>query len=104
MAVTPDQLRVYLGAGTETTGDDLARWLTLAGESLSTALAGAFAQPSEAVMDELTLEVASEFARRRDSPNGAGQFATIEGQYPVRGPRDPLQQVRPILANYVTGF
>lgn len=63
-------------------------------------LQDAFKAIEAAVLDEVRLEVAQEVYKRTDAPAGASQFATLEGGQQVRGPRDPLNRVYPILGKY----
>lgn len=72
---------------------------------LETATANAFRPVPDSLMDRMTLEVGSELYNRKSAPSGGSQYQTYEGgTFPVRSPRDPLTQVRPMLAMFVVGF
>lgn len=50
-----------------------------------------------AILDRAVLEVGSELFHRRQAPSGIAQFATAEGQSPIRVARDPMIAAYPIL-------
>ena len=65
----------------------------------------AFRPIPPAIKDRLYLEVGNELFNRKNAPSGGSQFAVFDGgTQPVRGPRDPMSQVRPIIRQYVVCF
>jgi len=66
-------------------------------------LALAFRPCPDAIKSRMYLEVGNELYNRRNAVSGSSQFAVFEGgaTQPVRGARDPLAQIRPLLARYV---
>ena len=66
------------------------------------ALIKAFRPVPVAIKDRMYKEVGSELYNRKNAPSGGSQFATFDGgTQPVRGPRDPMSQVRPMIRQYV---
>lgn len=103
MAVTTEQLRDYIGAKSDedtVIADDLAEAVAM----IDDVLTEAWRPVPETVRDRLVKEVGHELYRRRDSPTGASQYADFSTGQPVRGPRDPLTQVWPIIRRYVTAI
>lgn len=69
------------------------------------ALETAWREVPETVLSMLYLEVGSELFKRKDAPSGTSMYAQFDGgSVPLRGPRDPLSQVRPIINRYVVAF
>lgn len=69
---------------------------------LTTATASAFRPIPEGIMDQMVLEVGNELYNRKNAPGAQSQYTQFDGSsVPVRAPRDPLTQVRSILAMYV---
>ena len=57
------------------------------------------------VLERCYLEVGNELFNRKNAPSGGTQFAVFDGgTQPVRGPRDPMRQIRPIIRQYVVSF
>lgn len=100
-----NSLKAYIGK--EGTDDDtfIEGCFNHAVELLTLATADTFRPVPQGIMDRMVLEVGNELYNRKNAPSGQSQFATYEGgSLPVRGPRDPLSQVRPILAMFVVPF
>lgn len=100
-----NDLKDFLG----TTGDDEDTFVESCWDNarllLETATARAFRPVPDGLLDRMTLEVGAELYNRKSAPSGGSNYQTYEGgTFPVRAPRDPLTQVRPLLAIYVTGF
>lgn len=97
MSVTVEQFREYVG--TDEVSDFVDTCLE-SGLALVTRLVGTKTVPSS-VLDEATLIASSELFHRRSAPNGISQFATMDGNAPVRVSRDPLTAVTPILLPFL---
>lgn len=100
--MTFEDLKVYVG------GDDdtyIQQCWNQAQIMVNAYTAGArTAIPSE-IRDRATLEVGAELYNRKNAPNGIAQFASFDGQSPVRIARDPMQAAYAILNPYVVvGF
>lgn len=94
--VTPTELAQHMNAVDDTdTLPSLQRAIDAALVLLGSKLGGIV--PSESVMDWLTLEVATNIYRRKDSPNNVSQYAQFDGPTQVRTPNDPIQTVWPVL-------
>lgn len=95
MAVTAEEVRVFVGAETgEHTAliaDSLSEALTLVAKYVGTA------PVAEALRDRAVLEVAADLFHRRNAPNGiTNQFDIADGQ-PLRISRDPMAPAYKIL-------
>lgn len=96
-------LKAYVGA--DGTGDDayLQDCWNQATE-LVTRYVGTSVVPVP-IIDRAVLEVGHELFNRRNAPSGSSQFAVFDGgTQPVRGPRDPMAMVYPMLGRWVVGF
>lgn len=93
-------MRGYVGAATT---DDafLSRCLAEA-QQLVTKYIGTSLVP-RAVEDRAVVDVAAELFHRRQAPGGIAQFATFDGQSPVRMSRDPMQAAYPLLRPFLEG-
>lgn len=105
-APTAADLRAYLKAGAGVSDADLTAVLTVAGQLIADETATTRATVPPELLARCVLEVAAEMYRRRDSSTGQSQYASFAegGTQPVRGSRDPLTQVRPILRRFVVPF
>lgn len=100
-----NDLKRYIGKEDDDENDFIESCWNDARTLLETATARAFRPVPTGIMDRMTLEVGNELYNRKNAPSGGSQFATFDGgTLPVRGPRDPLSQVRPIIAMYVVSF
>jgi hypothetical protein len=97
MAVTLEQFQAYVGTDESTFPQEC---LT-SGLALVTRYIGTKTVPT-AIKDQATLIASSELFHRRSAPNGVAQFASFDGA-PIRGAKDPLNAVYPILMPY-TGY
>ena len=69
------------------------------------ALTNAFRLVPEVIRNRWYLEVGNHLYNRKNSLSGTSQFATFEGgATPVRSPRDPLAEIRPMIRRYVVPF
>lgn len=89
-----EQLRLYCGAPASD-AMFVAECLGQANE-LVTRFVRQASVPSM-ILDRAVIEVGSELFHRRQAPNGIAQFATMEGQSPIRVARDPMIAAYPIL-------
>jgi hypothetical protein len=106
MAITADDLtllRAYIGASASDDALLESAWES-AVAALDEFLSSAWREVPQDVRRGLNLEVAQEFWKRREATAGSSQFAVMDGQQQVRGPRDPLFGVMPTLRRYVLGF
>lgn len=103
MAVTVEQVRVYIGADLSDL-DQLTRDLAEAEAEIDDRLTEAHRPCPEATRDRMVMELTHELFKRRDSPTGASQYADFSTGQPVAGPRDPLTRIYPTLYRYVTRF
>lgn len=72
---------------------------------LEGATVGAFRPIPQGVMDDMVRRVArAVFDQGRQQSAGSPNTTQVQGQTAVRAPRDPLNVVAPILANYVVGL
>ena len=94
-------LREYVGAG-ETADDSFLSSCLEEARQLVGGYVGANKVPTP-VKDRAVLDVAAELFHRRQAPGGIAQFATFDGQSPVRLARDPMQAAYPILRPYLGG-
>lgn len=100
-----ENLKEYIDVGDDAKDEVIQNCWDTAVEYIDLALASAFRPVPENTLNRLYLEVGHELFKRRDAPSGASQFAVFEGgTLPVRGPRDPLAQVRPIIGMFVCPF
>ena len=100
-----NNLKDYIGVETSDNDEFIQSCWVLASILITKAFAAATVPVPQEVLDRCALEVGAELYRRKDAPSGTSQFATFEGgSVPVRGPRDPLSQVRPIINAYVVPF
>lgn len=98
-------LKEHIGVTDDTENEHLQNVWNTAVSLVDLALLNAFRAVPEDVLNELYLEVGHELYNRKNAPSGNSQFAVFEGgSLPVRGPRDPLAQVRPIIGMYVCQF
>lgn len=103
MPVTKADLANRIG-GTAATPDTVTEQFNLAVEMLDQNLEKAFRPMPDATYKECVLSIGYALWDRKKSSSGTKQQTTMEGQVPVRSPRDPLASVRSILADYVLGF
>lgn len=103
MAVTVESLAQRCGAALPNKTSEVTHALSVATTLLTEALVGAFREMPEPVRDECILSIGYAVYDRAKSSDGARSGTTMEGQVPVRAPRDPLASVRSILVNYVLG-
>lgn len=89
-----EKLRVYCGA--PATDTEFVAECVAQADALVMRFVGQVSVPS-AIVDRAVLEVGSELFHRRQAPNGIAQFATPEGQSPIRVARDPMIAAYPIL-------
>lgn len=68
---------------------------------LTDATTSAFREIPAEVCDDLFLRVARACWDGVKQMNGQASGTQVEGQAPVRAPRDPLREVEPILSRYV---
>lgn len=104
MAVTWEDLRDYIDSQMdESQYTFVEQCFDRASARLADVTASAHREIPEVVYDGWILEVGHEFwTRKNSSPSGASQYANLtDGVGPVRGPRDPLAQIRTELASYV---
>jgi len=105
MTIDANDLREFIGS---TEDDDVAfieRCYNEAVALINLALASAFRPVPEVIEERLVLEVGNELYKRKNASGANSQFAAYDGgATPVRSPRDPLAQVRPIIGMYVTRF
>lgn len=100
-----NDLKGYIGAESDTENEYIASCFTVASLLVNGAIGAAFRPVPQELVDRMVLEVGHELYNRKNAPSGGSQFATYDGgTLPVRGPRDPLSQIRPILASYVVPF
>lgn len=95
MAVTSADLAEWIG-----TDDDLAlaRDLDVAQALVDAALVTATKPVDPTLLDRLYCEVGQAvYDRRKATSSNQGSSMSLEGQVPVRAPRDPLAGVWPIL-------
>lgn len=72
---------------------------------LEAALVGRFREVPQGVMDDMVRRVArAVFDQGRQQSAGSPNTTQMQGEVAVRAPRDPLNVVAPILANYVVGL
>lgn len=102
MPVTKADLAKRIG-GTAT-AEAVADQFDLAVELLDGKLVDAFRPMPDKTYKECVLSIGYALWDRQKSSSGTRQQTTMEGQVPVRSPRDPLASVRTILADYVLGF
>ncbi|WP_311210904.1 MULTISPECIES: hypothetical protein [unclassified Aeromicrobium] len=97
-----EQLAAELGLdlGDEADGPKIKRSWAAAVAELNFQLKDAFRPIEAGVLDSLRLEVAAEEFARLDRPSSGSQYVDMDGGQPVRGPRDPLNRVYPILDRY----
>lgn len=100
MPVTKAHLATRIG----TTVDKVDHAFDLAVELVDEALEKAFRPMGDKTYTECILSVGYAVWDRSKSSAGSKQTTVMEGQVPVRSPRDPLASIRSILANYVLGF
>lgn len=99
-----NDLKAYIGAG-EDDNEIIEQCFDDAVTLLGTATSSAFRPIPAGVMDRMILEVGHELYNRKNTPSGSSMFTGYDGgAVPVRAPRDPLSQVRPIIAMYVVPF
>lgn len=89
-----EQLRLYCGA--PASDAMFVKECVEQAEALVTRFVGQVPVPS-VIVDRAVLEVGSELFHRKQAPNGIAQFATAEGQSPIRVARDPMIAAYPIL-------
>ncbi len=100
-----NDLKDYIGVDNDEESGVITDCWDSAVELIDLAVDTAWRPIPESILNRLYLEVGNALYDRRNAPSGQSQFATFEGgALPVRGPRDPLAQVRPILALYVAPF
>jgi len=100
MPVTKAMLATRIG----TSVDKVDHAFDLAVEKVDEALEGAFRRMPDHTYAECVLSVGYAVWDRSKSSAGSKQTTVMEGQIPVRAPRDPLASIRPLLVNYVLGF
>lgn len=72
---------------------------------LEGATLGAFRAIPQGVMDDMVRRVArAVFDQGRQQSAGSPNTTQMQGEVAVRAPRDPINVVAPILANYVVGL
>jgi hypothetical protein len=96
MAITVEQLQAYVG--TKETGSFIEGCLSSA-SALIRNYVGNSNVPGT-VLDQATLNLASELFHRRSAPFGSSQFADGSGQQ-VRAARDPMTSTYPLLLPFV---
>lgn len=89
-----EELRLYCGAAASDV-TFVTECVTQA-DALVTRFVGQASVPP-AIVDRAVLEVGSELFHRRQAPSGIAQFATADGQSPIRVARDPMIAAYPIL-------
>lgn len=100
-----NNLKTYIGDEEFDNDEYIQSCWTVASILTTKAFATATGPVPQEVLDRVALEVGAELYKRKDAPSGTSQFATFDGgSVPVRGPRDPLSQVRPIINAYVVPF
>lgn len=101
--ITADVLADFIRVGPQGAGPgrELERLLADAMAEVQNVMAEAFKAADSAFLDRCYLEVGRELYKRTDEPSGSSQFADFSTGQPVRGPRDPLQQLWPDLRRYV---
>lgn len=108
MALTPPTTVTaeVLEAAWKRPGDPaVASALAAAIGHLESATTGAFREIPQGVMDDMVTRVArAVFDQGRQQSAGSPSTTQVQGQVAVRAPRDPLNVVTPILANYVAGM
>ena len=98
-------LKQYIGVNDDSEDQRVQMIFNSATALVDSALSGAFRAVPEDVKSLMYLEVGSTLWDRRNSPNTSSQYAIFEGgALPVKGPRDPLATVRPVIARYVVPF
>lgn len=80
---------------------DIVRVHAEALQLLTDATASAFRTIPAQVCDDLFLRVARGCWDGVKQMNGQASGTQVEGQAPVRAPRDPLREVEPLLSRYV---
>lgn len=99
-----NDLKGYIGAG-EDDNEFVKTCFDTASVLLLDATRRTFRPVPQDVMDMMILEVGHELYNRKSQPSSSSMFVSYDGgSVPVRGPRDPLSMVRPILATYVVPF
>lgn len=104
-----DSAALVLRIAGKTTGHNLdlvkvEAALTTAQALVSDVVADAWRPVPEAVLDECVLSAGHACYDRTKSSHGTQQFTVVEGEVPVRTPRDPLTSVYPLLIpRYVRG-
>lgn len=103
MAVTLGDLKGYINSPT---ADDVFLQSCLdQAEELVTGYVGATPSVPNLILDRATLEVAAEMYHRKNMVSGSSQFTSFDGgPTPVRGPRDPLTMVYPMLNRWMVPF
>lgn len=86
------------------TAEAVTEQFDLAVEMLDGKLVKAFRPMPDKTYKECVLSIGYALWDRKKSSAGTNQQTTMQGQVPVRSPRDPLASVRSILADYVLGF
>ena len=89
-----EKLRIYCGA--PATDVSFVTECVEQATALVTRFVGQASVPT-AIVDRAVLEVGSELFHRKQAPNGIAQFATADGQSPIRVARDPMIAAYPIL-------
>ncbi len=95
---TPEDLRQYVG-GSQSDIEFLTDCHTQA-----TALVEAYvgvAEVPEEILDNAILQTGSELFHRRSAPAGIAQFASYDGQPPVRVSLDPMKSTYALLQKWV---
>lgn len=100
--MTWNSLKAYIGVESNDDDNFIEGCYDHAVILLATATANAFRPIPQGIMDRMILEVGNELYNRKNAPGAQSQYTQFDGSStPVRAPRDPLTQVRTILAMYV---
>lgn len=93
----------FLGAD-ESEQDYLEECWTVATTLVDAKLANSFRAVPTAIRDYLYLKVGAEIFAARNASGSNSQFVVPDGSTLVRGPRNPLVPVMPIIREYVVGL
>jgi hypothetical protein len=95
---TPEDLRQYVG-GSQSDIDFLTDCNEQATLLVSEYVSGT--NVPEAILDNAILQTGSELYHRRSAPAGIAQFASYDGQPPVRVSLDPMKSTYALLQKWV---
>lgn len=102
-SVSVADLAAYVGVAAAD-ADGMAHLEAVHAETLvlvADVFATAWRDVPQKIVNQVFKDVGHETYKRRDSPSGASQYATMDGPAPARAPRDPFHQSWPIIRRYV---